>query len=115
MAKSRRPSKGKRNASASRRTGTTKRSKTSASKSKPKSKRKVKSLATVADTSDRVELKPIRAQIVRAVERLRGIEATERTRLTIERLERCVAEFDDICDPNNPFGCGPDMAFPPTL
>jgi hypothetical protein len=32
--------------------------------------------------------------------------------MTIERLQRCMMEFDAICDPKGKDGCGPDMAFP---
>ena len=61
---------------------------------------------------DGVELKPIRDQIVRAVEMLKKYPPTEAIKLTIERLQRCLAEFDAICDPTSPDGCGPNMAFP---
>lgn len=61
---------------------------------------------------DGVELKPIRDQIVRAVEMLKKYPPTESIKITIERLQRCLAEFDAICDPTSPDGCGPNMAFP---
>jgi hypothetical protein len=32
--------------------------------------------------------------------------------VTIERLERCLMEFDAICDPESKQGCGPTMTFP---
>lgn len=102
MSKSRRPSKKKRVASATRRKSATKRS-----------RRKVAPKARPG--SGRIELKPVRAVIAQTIERLNRLEPTDRVKLTVERLQRCVAEFDDICDPQNPEGCGPDMAFPPLL
>lgn len=60
----------------------------------------------------RIQLKPIRIALVRAVERLKECTPNEATKTTIERLERCMAEFAAICDPNAPDGCGPNMDFP---
>jgi hypothetical protein len=60
----------------------------------------------------RIQLKPIRIALVRAVERLKESTPTEAVKITIERLERCLAEFNAICDPNAPDGCGPNMDFP---
>jgi len=61
---------------------------------------------------DAIELKPIRDQIIRAVEGLKKFPPSEAVKITIERLQRCLAEFDAICDPQSPDGCGPNMAFP---
>ena len=99
MSKSRRPSKKKRVASASRRKPATKRSRRPvASKARP--------------TSGRIELKPVRAVIAQTIDRLNRIEQTDGVKLTVERLQRCVAELDDACNIPPPDGCGPDMAFP---
>jgi hypothetical protein len=57
-------------------------------------------------------LKPIRDQIVKAIEGLQRCEPSDRIKITIERLTRCLAEFDAICDPKGNDGCGPMMAFP---
>jgi hypothetical protein len=57
-------------------------------------------------------LKPIRTQIVAAVEGLKRLPPTEAIKITVERLYRCIAEFDAICDPEGNEGCGPHMAFP---
>jgi hypothetical protein len=61
---------------------------------------------------DAIELKPIRDEIIRAVEGLKKFPPSEPVKITIERLERCLTEFDAICDPESPDGCGPNMAFP---
>ena len=96
MAKSRRSS-GKRAPAASRRAASSRSAKRSSSRrSKPRN----------------IQLKPIRAAIERAVKGLRRGPANEAAALTIERLERCLAEFEAICDPESRQGCGPTMTFP---
>ncbi|HET7694414.1 MAG TPA: hypothetical protein VFK57_01800 [Vicinamibacterales bacterium] len=109
MAKSRRPSPRKRAKSSSRRKTATSRSKRGTSKTKSRTSTRA---AFGMATSGSIELKPIRAEIGRVIEALRGLPQTDRTKNTLERLQRMSADFDDICDPENPFGCGPDMAFP---
>ena len=59
-----------------------------------------------------VALKPIRQSIIVAIDGLQRLEPTDAIKLTLERLTRCVAEFDAICDPQNLDGCGPNMDFP---
>lgn len=100
MSKKRRPTPRKPQASAARRTS----ARPPASRRKAKSKTKPKGGV--------IELKPIQADLLRAVLRLKTIAPTEAIKITIERLERCLAEFDAICDPNQIDGCGPNMAFP---
>ena len=50
--------------------------------------------------------------IDRAIKGLRRGPSNEAVSITIERLERCMAEFDAICDPETGKGCGPTMTFP---
>jgi hypothetical protein len=98
-----RPSTRRRAASATRRK-TASRSKRRATSSKR---------APKAPRERRIELKPIAALIGTTIERLRRVPETPATRRTIERLEMCSAEFAAICDPTDPFGCGPNMDFDP--
>ena len=63
-------------------------------------------------TVRKIQLKPIRVAIVRAIEFLKKLPPSDVYNLTIERLQRCEMELNDICDPNNPSGCGPIMEFP---
>lgn len=84
---------------------------TSAKRAAPSSwttKRSSRSRKTKTAT---IELKPIRVQIAHAVDRLRRSD-DESIKLTVERLERCLAELDAICDEKSRFGCGPVMSFP---
>ena len=100
MAKARRPPARKRGASATRRKSAAKRSTRRSAKTKGYPKRGV------------VALKPVRALIERAIEGLRRLPPSDAIKLTIERLDRCLAEFNAICDPDDEFGCGPNMEFP---
>jgi hypothetical protein len=100
LSKKRRPTPRKPQASAARRTSAR------PAASRPQSKSTTKPKGGV------VELKPIQAEILRAVAGLKTMPPTEAIKITIERLERCLAEFDAICDPNQNGLCGPDMAFP---
>jgi hypothetical protein len=59
-----------------------------------------------------IHLKPIRNALERAIEALRRGPKNDVVALTIERLERCLAEFEAICDPESRSGCGPTMTFP---
>ena len=59
-----------------------------------------------------VYLKPIRNDIKAAIEGLQRLPPTDASKITIERLQRCVMEFDAICEGKGNDGCGPDMAFP---
>jgi hypothetical protein len=63
-------------------------------------------------TVRKIQLKPIRVAIARAIEFLKKLPPSDVYNLTIERLQRCEMELNDICDPNNPSGCGPIMEFP---
>ena len=61
-----------------------------------------------------VDLRAIRRQLEVSVGRLqqmstRGV-STDAVR---GRLERMMADLDDLCDPNNSDGCHPTMVFPP--
>lgn len=61
----------------------------------------------------KIQLKPIRVLIARAIAGLQRLPPNESYKLTIERLQRCEAEFAAICDPQNfDDGCGPIMEFP---
>lgn len=102
MSKKSRPSTRKRAASAARRKPAAKRSTRRPGKPTGKPKRE----------ASFIELKPIRTDIVRAVEGLKRLPPSEAVKVTIERLTRCIAEFDAICDPDGNDGCGPNMAFP---
>jgi hypothetical protein len=86
-----------------------------ASKRKPASRPKLtlKKSRKPVKTDGGVELKPIRDDITRAVESLKAMPSKEAIKVTIERLERCLAEFDSICDPQNPDSCGTTMTFWP--
>jgi hypothetical protein len=60
-----------------------------------------------------VYLKPIRDEILRTIEALKALPSREAVKLTIDRLERCAAEFNAICDPEREDGCGTTMTFWP--
>lgn len=63
----------------------------------------------------RVDLKAIRRQLEVSAARLETLSARGvRTDTVRQRLETMMSELDNLCDPNNPDGCGPDMVFPPT-
>lgn len=96
MAKSRRP--GAKRAPAQSRRGTSPRrtTRSSSRRSKPSP----------------IKLKPIRTTIERAIAKLRRTPSNDAVKVTIERLERCLMEFDAICDPESKQGCGPTMTFP---
>jgi hypothetical protein len=60
----------------------------------------------------KIQLKPIRVLIAGTIERLQRLPPTDAIKLTIERLQRCQMELDDICNPANNDGCAPTMEFP---
>ena len=100
MSKSRRPSSRRAASAASRKP--VRRAPKAAKKGKRKPPRR----------SGGVELKPIRDQIVAAVAALSTFEQTDGIKITIERLDRCLVEFDAICDKESG-NCGTTMAFWP--
>jgi hypothetical protein len=59
----------------------------------------------------KVQLKPIKVLVERALADLRRLPPAEATDLTIRHLETCSMALGDICDPNTPGGCGPSMEF----
>jgi len=102
VAKSRRPTRRRQPVSAKRKPASRKR--TSAKKRPPR----------IATTDGAVELKPIRDAIARAVDALKLMPPRDAIKITIERLERCLVEFDAACDDKNPDnGCGTTMTFWP--
>jgi hypothetical protein len=68
--------------------------------------------AKAAPAERKVQLKPIRVLVVNAIERLQRQPPTDAIKLTIERLQRCEMELNDICNPANNDGCAPNMEFP---
>lgn len=60
----------------------------------------------------KIQLKPIRVLIARAIAGIERLPPTDSYKLTIERLRRCEMELDMICDPTSVDGCGPIMEFP---
>jgi hypothetical protein len=62
--------------------------------------------------SSKIQLKPIKVLIDRAIVNLQRLPPTEATDVTIKHLQTCSMAFGDICDPATPGGCGPDMEFP---
>lgn len=59
-----------------------------------------------------IQLKPIKVLIDRAIGDLQKLPPTEGTDRTLKHLQSCSMAFDDICDPENPSGCAPNMEFP---
>lgn len=61
-----------------------------------------------------LKLSALRAQIDRALRKIDVAAAKEPARYDEARvrLARWAADIDDMCDPQNPFGCGPIMVFP---
>jgi hypothetical protein len=93
-------------ASASRRTPAS-RSRSRVVKPKPKAK------AKAGPTEPKIQLKPILVLVDRAIAGLQKLPPTEATDITIRHLQTCAMALGDICDPNTPGGCGPNMEFPP--
>lgn len=60
----------------------------------------------------KIQLKPIKVLVDRALVDLQRLPPTEATDITIRHLQACSAALGDICDPNTPGGCGPHMEFP---
>ena len=72
--------------------------------------RTVKRAASPA--TPKVQLRPIKVLIDRAIATLQRLPPTEATDITIKHLQTCSMAFSDICNPATPGGCGPDMEFP---
>ena len=81
-------------------------------KARPSKRRPSKPRTLSVQTEGRIEMKPIADLIRVTIERLQRIPATPATKRTIERLQVCSAEFSAICNPEDPDGCGTNMAFP---
>jgi hypothetical protein len=60
----------------------------------------------------KVQLKPIKVLIDRAITDLQKLPPTEATDITLRHLQSCSLAFGDICDPQTPGGCAPNMEFP---
>lgn len=60
----------------------------------------------------RIQLKPIKVLVDRALADLQKLPPTEAIELTITHLQTCAMALSDICDPNTPGGCAPTMEFP---
>lgn len=85
----------------------------SASRRKTASRPRRSAVKRTASTAPpKVQLKPIKVLIARAIAGLQRLPPSDAYNLTIERLQRCEMEFDSICNPINPDGCGPIMEFP---
>ena len=85
----------------------------SSSRRKPATRprrRAVKRTASAAPA--KVQLKPIKVLIDRAIADLQRLPPTEATDLTLRHLQSCSMAFGDICDPETPGGCAPTMEFP---
>lgn len=59
----------------------------------------------------KIQLKPIKVLVDRALVDLQRLPPTEATEITVRHLQACSAALGDICDPNTPGGCGPHMEF----
>jgi hypothetical protein len=59
----------------------------------------------------KIQLKPIKVLVERALVDLRRLPPTEATDITIKHLEACSMALGDICDPQTAGGCGPIMEF----
>jgi hypothetical protein len=85
----------------------------SASRRKTASRPRRRAVTRKASTAPpRIQLKPIWVLIDRAIADLQKLPPTEATDLTIKHLQTCSMAFGDICDPNTPGGCAPNMEFP---
>ena len=61
-----------------------------------------------------VDLKAIRQQLEVSVGRLQQMTTRGASADVVRgRLERMMADLDDLCEENNPDGCFPSMVFPP--
>jgi hypothetical protein len=67
---------------------------------------------TASTAPAKIQLKPIKVLIGRAIAGLQRLPPSDAYNLTIERLQRCEMEFNSICNPLDPDGCGPNMEFP---
>ena len=84
-----------------------------ASRRKPASRSRSRTVKRAASPSTpKVQLRPIKVLIDRAIANLQRLPPTEATDITIKHLQTCSMAFSDICDPATPGGCGPDMEFP---
>jgi hypothetical protein len=85
----------------------------SASRRKPASRKPSRAVKrSVGPATPKVQLKPIKVLIDRAIADLQRLPPTEATDLTIKHLQTCSMAFGDICDPETPGGCAPTMEFP---
>jgi hypothetical protein len=85
-----------------------------AKKSAKKPARKMRAAAPrrkTAPAQRKVQMKPIKMMIDRAIADLQRLPPTESTDITLRNLQTCAAAFGDICDPNTPGGCSPTMEF----
>ena len=86
---------------------------TSASRRKPASRsRKGAGKRMASPAAAKVQLRPIKVLIDRAITDLQRLPPTEATDVTIKHLQTCSMAFADICDPDTPGGCAPNMEFP---
>jgi hypothetical protein len=60
----------------------------------------------------KIQLKPIKVLVDRALVDLRRLPPSDATDITIKHLESCSMALGDICDPMTPGGCGDTMEFP---
>ena len=85
----------------------------SASRRKTASRPRRRAVKRTASAAPRkVQLKPIKILIDRAIADLQRLPPTEATDLTLRHLQTCSMAFGDICDPDTPGGCAPNMEFP---
>ena len=84
-----------------------------ASRRKPASRSRSRTVKRAASpATPKIQLRPIKVLIDRAIANLQRLPPTEATDITIKHLQTCSMAFSDICDPATPGGCGPDMEFP---
>ena len=85
----------------------------SASRRKAASRPRSRPGARAASPAEsKVQLRPIKVLIDRAIADLQRLPPTEATDITIKHLQTCSMAFGDICDPETPGGCAPNMEFP---
>jgi hypothetical protein len=70
-----------------------------------------RSKAASAPPPRKIQLKPIKVLVERALVDLRRLPPTEAIDITIKHLESCSMALSDICNPATPGGCGDTMEF----
>ena len=89
-----------------------KKSAASARRPKPATRSRRPKARARATPPGTVQLKPISVLIDRAILDLQRLPPSDATDITLKHLQGCAMAFADICDPDTPGGCAPNMEFP---